>query len=682
MEKTTQYQNSQVDYFFAGSGASAILLILSMERRGLLLGKRIAIADPVSKHKNDKTYCFWGNPRELPASHCQHLSSHQWEKVSINRKQAETLLPFKYFHISSIDLYTELHRLTQEFGMQLIQSSVNALDAGENGVLIQTDQGNWQSNMVFDSRPPKFKPLRENQAHLLQSFIGFVIDTDKAVLYSDCIDLMDFNVDQQGWTQFVYVLPFGPNKLLVELTRFGNEVINLSEAEPILNQYITERFGRFKVTDTEVGCIPMSSAKIDTIETAGVIHIGGRAGAIKPSTGYAFKNMFIHGEKIADCLQKGIEPIGISSSEKFKFYDRLLLLILSIQPYHGKPIFQALFQKNRTSNVLQFLDEKTSLMQDLKILLTLPIRPFLGALWTDILVWSKGFILPLCILVLTISLWFLHTLAPDVFAWVNPTLLALGLFSVGIPHGAIDHLLANGDLNSRIDINFVFRYLTAAAAYLILWLLYPNLALFFFLIYSVWHFGQADVEEWRIQSNRSMKNWIWGSILLGTILCGHVAETNQILANMSVFALPISEAGGKTISMLLILFYFIWGFRERKAAMLLSCCMLAISIQLPLLTSFGLYFIGQHSINGWSHLKRGLNTDNISLFIKALPFTAGAFLLFAFLIYSMITGWLVAFNSQIVTAFFVFISCISFPHVITMNGFYQKFFPSTDSITK
>ena len=99
--------------------------------------------------------------------------------------------------------------------------------------------------------------------------------------------------------------------------------------------------------------------------------------------------------------------------------------------------------------------------------------------------------------------------------------------------------------------------------------------------------------------------------------------------------------------------------------------MLALSIQLPLITSFALYFIGQHSINGWSYLKQKLHTDDLPLFMKAIPFTLGAFFLFGVMLYFVQTGLLNEFNKHWQTAFFIFISCISFPHIIAMHKLYK-----------
>ena len=675
-----QIQTSYIDYLFAGAGASAILLLMSLDERGMLHGKNIIIIDPDNKLKNDKTYCFWENSEDLIVKRCKHLINHQWEKVSVNSNKPQLLHPMKYFYISSFDLYKELQRIIEKYNILRIHQPVLALKKSEHGVAVITNDDTFLSKTVFDSRPPYYLNLKKNESHLLQSFLGYVIEVENKLSDYNCVDLMDFDVEQNEYTQFVYILPFSENKLLVELTRFGVSQLMQKEAEPILDNYITKRFGTYKIAAIEIGNIPMSNADIITDNIPNVISIGGRSGAIKPSTGYAFKNMFKHAENIANSLQNMHQLKVTNNAGRFKFYDRLLLLILRNDPPSGKNIFETLFKKNDAKNVLNFMDEKTSIFQDIKILSSLPFKPFLKAWKFDISVKLKPLIIPIILIALALGLLISNSVFPNQFKWVESLLLILGLITVGIPHGAVDHLLESGNLHSKIKLNFVIKYLGAAFMYFILWILFPNIALLFFLIYSIWHFGQADINEWKIQNNNGFKNWIWGGILLGIILYGHSVETNIILKNMGVELFQINEKTGKTISISLTLLAFIWGFWERKLAMILSCVFLAISIQLPLITAFGLYFIGQHSIHGWGHLKKGLNVNNTSIYMKALPFTLGAFLLF-FILYIFIEKRLLTeFQSQIITVFFIFTSCISFPHILTMNVFYKNTFKSQKNI--
>jgi lycopene beta-cyclase len=162
------------------------------------------------------------------------------------------------------------------------------------------------------------------------------------------IFLMDFEVAQDGFTQFMYVLPFSSNKALVELTRFGSEILNESAAEQQLKDYIQKYFGEFKKLSVEIGCIPMSNAQIINENLKDVVSLGARNYKVKPSTGYAFKNMYDQACELVDVLNfKEAKVLNVQHVNalqgRFAFYDSLLLHILQHKPHRGKKIFQSLF---------------------------------------------------------------------------------------------------------------------------------------------------------------------------------------------------------------------------------------------------------------------------------------------------------------------------------------------------
>ena len=101
--------------------------------------------------------------------------------------------------------------------------------------------------------------------------------------------------------------------------------------------------------------------------------------------------------------------------------------------------------------------------------------------------------------------------------------------------------------------------------------------------------------------------------------------------NLQSLSIPVSIAN--KIGPILALIGLLWSFVERKKAMTYSVLMLSIGLFLPLLSSFAVYFLAQHSLYGWMHLKKGLNTNNLQLYKKALPFNLGAIFFFALTIY-------------------------------------------------
>ena len=139
---------------------------------------------------------------------------------------------------------------------------------------------------------------------------------------------------------------------------------------------------------------------------------------------------------------------------RFRFYDRLLILILALWPNKGKPIFQRLFRVRDTKYVLKFLDEKTTIWDDLKMFSKLPIAVFLRSCGALMIRKSK----PALFLFGPIFLYFLlEIFVPSVTEYIMYGLLILGLMLVGIPHGAMDHMTEALSKNKRITAPFVLK---------------------------------------------------------------------------------------------------------------------------------------------------------------------------------------------------------------------------------
>jgi lycopene beta-cyclase len=669
---STDYSFEKLDYLFVGSGTSAILLLLSMEKNGLLNDKKIVIIDPDEKLINDKTFCFWSSVSEQQNLLCSHLISKEWKSFRKQNGVIEVEESLSYNLVKSIDLYAELHRIISNYGIIRSHDSVSLLETSSDGVMVKTNKGTHYSTLVFDSRPPQFLPPLPNESHLHQSFYGYFITCENKNLEHESIDLMDFEVAQAYETQFVYVLPFDENNLLVELTRFGKQQINEENAAIILNDYISKRFGNYTITAIERGVIPMSTAAIHSESHPSIVKIGARSGAIKPSTGYAFKNMMHHAENITDSLLTDSKLVFSSSTNRYKQYDRLLLKILSDQPHLGKTIFQQLFSKNPTATILSFLDEKTTLKEELKLFSTLPISTFLKAFVLDLFISKKREMTAVALVLIAFSLILLQQISSTLFTWTNNSLLITGLLTIGIPHGAVDHLLNSDKTIKRPTVGFIVRYLTCVIALFIVWMITPQLSLLFFIVYSSWHFGESDLFHWGISKNKVTTSWIWGSALLLLILSSHFSESRKIIIHLGIDLPVVLIDYAPYFSAVLIFGMLILVKVTRNYRMFLSLILLICSIQLPLLTAFGLYFIGQHSLNSWGHIKKGLAITNKQFVLKALPFTLGSFFLFGILFYLIKNEIIMVQNYNWTAIIFIFISCISLPHILVIHSFYTN----------
>lgn len=675
--RVSETHKNQFDFLFLGMGAANSLVLIKLFEAGLLSGKKLAYIDPKphleGSYSNDKTFCFWATESELEFMGIGHLVSASWGKLEVigNKK---SISPYRYYHIRSEDLFRFTGEVIERLNVVRISDSVKSMDTSCYPHSVACNGGDiiWAKE-VFDSRPPEFEELKAHQTHLNQSFYGWIVETEEEIFDQEVFTMMDFNVPQLNSTQFMYVLPFNGNTALVELTRFGVEVLKKDDSTPILEEYITDRFGAVKIIHQEQGVIPMSTATLpQSYLGRHVLRTGGRAGRIKPSTGYAFKEMVFDAARIAQNGSKnyfwGFHRKSGHQKGRFAFYDRLLLKVLEKFPFKGTQIFTRLFSRVEAPKILRFLEEKTRFNQEISILMSLPKRPFIEAAVDDIksrlLEGSKQNVS----LLISILIGVLYFVGQEIAAQV---LLMIGLVLVGIPHGALDHVLESRGKKRDFSFAFFAKYLGLMGLMLGIWQLYAPLGLLLFLLYSAWHFGESDFKEMGLKG--SMSSFIWGIGLLTATLVTHLDELNLFLPhfNLNVLQIPDVFYGLNQIEIgLTILGFIIWIFSYANpvyAGLRKVLYILIIGCFLPLLVAFGLYFIGHHSVNGWRHLRKGLSYTNADLWRTAWPFSLGAFAIIGVFLMVSDPG-VTAYWAQ----FFVFLSCVSFPHVWQMKKFYQS----------
>ncbi|MFM1744206.1 MAG: hypothetical protein RLZZ630_143, partial [Bacteroidota bacterium] len=233
--------------------------------------------------------------------------------------------------------------------------------------------------------------------------------------------------------------------------------------------------------------------------------------------------------------------------------------------------------------------------------------------------------------------------------------------------GALDHLTSVRIENKGMLLRFVIKYLFKGALLGVVWMLTPFLALALFILYSAWHFGQADYMEWK--KEHDWKSIAWGLGILLNILLLHSSETVKVLdqipgLNASTLVATVPSTMITLCTALTLGLTFTLAIRERSLNMLMTFVYVVASGLLPLLISFGIYFVAQHSMNGWRHLISGLEQDFKPLFIQSLPFSAGAALI--------ILLFMLSDTSHYTGIFFILLSCLSIPHVFSMHHFYRR----------
>jgi lycopene beta-cyclase len=373
---------TRYDYIIAGAGCAGLSLAVHMIQSEMFKDKRILIIDKENKQKNDRTWCFWEKEPGLFES----IVHQQWEKTWFHGEKFSHLLelsPYKYKLIKGIDFYIYCFNLIkQHSNFEIRTGDIKEIKSEEGKSWVQLTDDKVFAEYIFNSIVFQQPVLKKNEYYLLQHFKGWIIETEKPVFNPSEATLMDFRVSQQYGTTFVYVMPFSPTKALVEYTLFTEKLLEPLQYDEGLRNYISSflKVDLYKVTEEEFGIIPMTNYRFPSAEK-GIINIGTAGGQTKASSGYTFRFIQKHSARIVENLIKRKNPfIALPGGpKKFRFYDSTLLHILKHKQLPGDKIFTQLFKKNKPQQVLRFLDNESSLGDELKIISSLPTWPFLKA---------------------------------------------------------------------------------------------------------------------------------------------------------------------------------------------------------------------------------------------------------------------------------------------------------------
>jgi lycopene beta-cyclase len=116
------------------------------------------------------------------------------------------------------------------------------------------------------------------------------------------------------------------------------------------------------------------------------VNIGTAGGQTKASSGYTFKFIQKHSEALVQSLLTNEHPILKKDiySRRFSLYDTTMLNVLYNDKAKGDKIFSDMFSKNSPDKILRFLDNESSLEDELNIIGSLPGMVFTRAAMQEI----------------------------------------------------------------------------------------------------------------------------------------------------------------------------------------------------------------------------------------------------------------------------------------------------------
>ena len=261
----------------------------------------------------------------------------------------------------------------------------------------------------------------------------------------------------------------------------------------------------------------------------------------------------------------------------------------------------------------------------------------------------------------------------------NNSLLLVSLLlilSIGISHGSLDHIKGKKllkILGFKSSLVFYFSYIFVGLTTIIIWLLFPKLLLFLFLLIAAFHFGKEDSEFLNKRKNFELIYFFKGSLIIVAPLLFHKNETLSIFKSLN-FDITNSFLINNEILYFFILLSFISNIflslnKSFDAKSLLFMDFLSILILnyfLNPVLAFTFYFCFLHSIRHSISLIKEINSNlkkGLPIFIKkALPLTIITIFGYIFALY--ILNNYNELSESIYKVIFIGLASLTFPHIL------------------
>ena len=250
------------------------------------------------------------------------------------------------------------------------------------------------------------------------------------------------------------------------------------------------------------------------------------------------------------------------------------------------------------------------------------------------------------------------------------------ILTIGISHGSLDHIKGKKLIKyfgyKSMSI-FYLGYLFIGIVTILIWLAFPKLLLFLFLIIAAFHFGKEDSEFIIQKKNFELIYFFKGSLIITSPLFFHKEETIAIFETLNFNIsnnLIISDEILFILIFLSLLSGIILSFKkniEVKSLLLMDyLSILILNYFLNPIIAFTIYFCFLHSIRHSISLIRELNknlTKGLQIFIeKAFPLTILTIL--GYVVSISILNNYNEFNETIYQVIFIGLASLTFPHIL------------------
>ncbi len=275
--------------------------------------------------------------------------------------------------------------------------------------------------------------------------------------------------------------------------------------------------------------------------------------------------------------------------------------------------------------------------------------------------------------------------APD---WVAVVVVVAVIGALGIPHGSVDHLVAEAIASPPRPSSrwrFMRDYVLAMLAVGLVWLVAPAFALVGFLALSVHHFGQSDLADLGLPRARATAvQWSRGLLLVGLPLVAHLTVVSPVierlgggdpsswtwLADRSMIVATMLVAQHVAVGWLVTRGLVSRSTLGREAVAVAA--LTALFLMADPLIGFAVYFGLWHSLTHLFVLADVLGTGPAplrSVLRLAAPLTATSVLVLVLVVLGAVVTDRV---DLVVPSVFVFVSMLTLPHMVVVERLWRR----------
>jgi lycopene beta-cyclase len=270
------------EYVLVGGGLQNALIALALlDRRPQT---RLCVVERQSQLGGNHTWCFHaGDVPEAARRFVDPLVVRRWPAHDVAFPRRRRRLSSEYAALTSARLHQVLSaRLAQAPNARLLSGHVREVLPG---CAVLDDGRELRAHLVVDARGPERAAL---PAAGYQKFVGLELELAQGSA-PELPLLMDATVPQLDGFRFVYVLPFEPDRVLIEDTYYSTsrELDGAAVRERVLAYAAGAGMSVRSVLREERGVLPIPSALGRDASGGGLVHAGYSGGLFHPTTGYS-----------------------------------------------------------------------------------------------------------------------------------------------------------------------------------------------------------------------------------------------------------------------------------------------------------------------------------------------------------------------------------------------------------